>query len=297
MKGFSTWILSIFLLFAASAVSAGNNACVTIIKADDLVCKPKLCPGVLHAGNGVSFRLSPGVSPRKLMGPSGSWLRIIVLDGNNPVRELPDSFYLGYGHLRHDKAHYVMIGEYTGGMHCCTRNHFFVRPAPGRKLRYLGTTAESDEGLDEKPFSCVAGKLYLEEHDMRFQSFHTPYAQSLLSLPTHYRLTPSAITIDNLPFHKKYIDMAGSLSVEIEAGAAKRQTVPDALIIEKDGEAYYADEPAQLIVKRAILYLFAREEAEAWKNLENDMKKYYRQATGLDGLKKEIISKLKEAPY
>ena len=172
MKRFAALALAAVLLFPMSAPCAEQENCFRILSEDDLVCRTEYCPGTFDAGGGVRFRMSPGLSERKLMGPPVTWMSIAVLDGDAPVRDLPNSFYIGYAHLAQGDARYWMLGEYTGGMHCCARYHFFSRPASGQALRYLATTAGSAQGIDEEPFLCRGGALYLEDWDTRFLSFH-----------------------------------------------------------------------------------------------------------------------------
>jgi hypothetical protein len=290
-------ILSIFLFVLASPAGSTEKACFKSIGEDDLVCRPEFCPGIFPLGNGLNLQLNPGTSPRKLMGPPVTWMNITVLDGNNPVHHLPDSFYLGYGYLQQGDFEYIMIGEYTGGMHCCSRYHFYVRSASGGRLRYLGKTAETAEGLDEDPFSCQNDQLYLEDWDARFLYFHTPYAKSLLLFPTHYKITPSLLAIDNIPFREKYLSLIDEIDADIQDAAAKRERPAASLLLEKDGSDFFSDEIGQLIIKRTILYIYAREERQAWESLERDLKKYYQNDSDMHRIRNEIKALLAEGPY
>jgi len=217
MKRFAAFVLGMVLLFSASPVSGVDKGCFTILSEDDLVCRADDGPGTFDAGDGVRFRMGPGLSERKLVGPPVTWMTITVLDGDTPVLDLPDSFYIGYALLAQGDARYWMIGEYTGGMHCCARYHFFSKPSPAQALRYLGATAGSAEGIDEEPFLCRGGALYLEDRDTRFLYFHTPYAQSRLILPTHYRLTPSSMSVDNRPFLHGVAFFGGVRSLDVDS--------------------------------------------------------------------------------
>jgi hypothetical protein len=296
MKRFVALVLGMVLLFSASPVS-GDEGCFTILAEDDLVCRAEYCPGRFDAGDGVGFLMAPGVSERKLMGPPVTWMNITVLDGDRPVLDLPDSFYIGYALLAQGDVRYWMIGEYTGGMHCCARYHFFSRPAPGQPLRYMGVTAGSAQGIDEEPFLCRNGTLYLEDWDTRFLHFHTPYAQSLLQLPTHYRLTPSALSVGNLPFRSRYLEEAKAVDDELKEAISKRTSRPAALLLGKDQGEFFSDEVGQLLVKRTLLYIYARQEKTAWKTLERDARKLYRQDSGLKRIRTEIRKILAEGPY
>ncbi len=157
MRLFALAALGIALFFSAPGTGGAQEGCFTVLAADDLDCRPGACPGTHDAGGGVKFVLSPGLPGKKLLGPPASWMKISVLDGDLTVRELHESYYLGYARLDHNGSGYWMIGEYTGGMHCCARYHFFARPSPGSPLRYIGTTAGSAQLIDEQPFSCRSG--------------------------------------------------------------------------------------------------------------------------------------------
>jgi len=297
MKRFAAFVLGMVLLHAAAPVSGDDKGCFTILSEDDLVCRAEYCPGAFDAGDGVRFRMAPGLSERKLMGPPVTWMSITVLDTDAPVRDLPDSFYIGYALLAQGDARYWMIGEYTGGMHCCARYDFFSRPAPDQALRYLGATAGSAEGIDEEPFLCRNGALYLEDWDTRFLYFHTPYAQSQLILPTHYRLTPSSMSVDNLPFRSRYLEAVKAVEADINEAVSKRTSRPTALLLGKDKGEFFSDEVGQLLVKRTLLYLYARQDKTAWQTMERDVRKLYRQDGGLKRIRPEILKILTEGPY
>lgn len=297
MKRLAALAVGAALLLSVPAPCAGQAGCFRLLSEDDLVCRAEYCPGSFDAGDGVRFRMAPGLPGRKLMGPPVTWMSITVLDGDTPVRDLPDSFYIGYGLLAQGEARYWMIGEYTGGMHCCARYHFFSRPASGQTLRYLGATAGSAEGIDEEPFLCRGGTLYLGDRDTRFLYFHTPYAQSRLILPTHYRLAPSSMSVDNLPFRSLYLEEVKAVDDEIKEAVSKRTSRPATLLLGKDQGEFFSDETGQLLVKRTLLYLYARRDKTAWQTLERDVKKLYRQDRGLKQIRTEIQKILAEGPY
>jgi hypothetical protein len=297
MKRLAALATGAALLLGIPALCAGEEKCFRIVSEDDLVCRAEYCPGSFDAGNGVRFRMAPGLSERKLVGPPVAWMSIAVLDGDRPVLDLTDSFYIGYALLAQGDARYWMIGEYTGGMHCCARYHFFSRPGSGQALRYLGATAGSAQGIDGEPFLCRGGALYLEDWDTRFLYFHTPYALSQLILPTHYRLAPSSMSVDNRPFRDRYLEGVKAIDDEIKEAVSKRTSRPAALLLGKDQGEFFSDEAGQLLVKRTILYIYARQEKTAWKTLERDVRKLYRQDRGLKQIRSEIRKILAEGPY
>jgi hypothetical protein len=297
MKWFAAFVLGMVLLFSAPPGSGDDKGCFKILAEDDLVCREEYCPGVFDTGDGVGFRMAPGLSERKRIGPPVTWMNITVLDGDRPVLDLPDSFYIGYALLAQGDVRYCMIGEYTGGMHCCARYHFFSRPAPEQTLRYLGATAGSAEGIDEAPFLCRSGILYLEDWDTRFLYFHTPYSQSLLLFPTHYQVTSSGLAIDNLPFRNKYLQQMRGVEADIAAALSNRTSRPSALLLGKDRGKFFSDDLGQLLVKRTLLYIYARQEKTAWKTLEQDVRKFYRQDSGIKRIRADIEKILAEGPY
>ena len=300
-RRFSPWawvaapIAGLALLFSAPAVA--ESECAKILSAEDLSCRAGRCPGPVDAGDGVIFELAPGLAERKLLGPPTAWMSMTVLDRGSPVQRLPDSFYIGYTCLSMGEARYWMIGQYTGGMHCCVRYHFFAHPGPKQPLHYIGMTSGSSQGLEEEPFSCRKGLLYLEDWDARFLYFHIPYARSTLVFPTHYRLTPSSLSVDNIPFRDKYHRLIMTLDADAADASLKRGARPSALLLDVDGEGFFSDELGQILVKRTILYLFAREEEKAWGTLEADVNKYYRDTNGIKEMKREIEKALSESPY
>ncbi|MBN1546962.1 MAG: hypothetical protein JW902_09905 [Syntrophaceae bacterium] len=296
-----SWIafvtIGFFALNAKPLSAEAKEACFHILADDDLVCVEEICPGTLDIGGGVFLQLAPGQKEMMLAGPPVTWMNIGILDKNRLVRQLPDSFYIGYAQIAHAGASYLMIGEYTGGMHCCSRYHFFARPAPDQDLIYVGTTASTGEGIESNPFSCHDGALYLEDWDTRFQYFHTPYARSLLEFPTHYKITLNGLSIDNRPFHVKYLRLAEEMETDIDEIVALRTAVPASILDGKDEEAFFTDELGQMLVKRTILYLFAKQEEIAWDKLRRDMGKYYQQQGEFEQLQQEIRQYLAKGQY
>lgn len=294
MRLFALAALGIALFFSAPVTGNAQEGCFTVLAADDLACRPGSCPGSFDAGDGVKFVLSPGPPGKKLLGPPASWMKISLLDGDLTVRELPDSYYLGYARIAFKESGFWMIGEYTGGLHCCARYHFFARPSPGGTLVYIGATAGSAQAMDEQPFVCGRGALYLQDQDTRFLYFHTSYAESVLYIPTHYRLTAAGLHIDNIPFKDKYLEEIQTVQAQIEAAAAWRKKPAQGLI---GAEGLFSEELGQLLVKRTILYIYAREEKTAWQTLERDAAKYYRADGIVTKVRQEIREILREGLY
>jgi hypothetical protein len=214
-------------------------------------------------------------------------MRVSVLERDSLIKELPDSFYLGYALLKSPASLFWMIEEYSGGMHCCARYHFFARSARHGSLNYLGATDGSSEGLDESPFICRDGKIYFKDTDIRFLYFHTPYVNSILAIPTYYRVDDSSITVDNRPFKGEFLEAVHEIEKELPDTLRHRSGKPTS-ILAKNGSGFFSDELAQLLVKRAILYLYAGEERKAWITFDRDVMKYYGTKRNLERIKSEI---------
>jgi hypothetical protein len=287
----------IFLAFDVPSAFSRDVACVEQIEAEDLNGRLGNQESfVITGGDDVTFRLSHGRADNVLVGPATAWMRISVLEKGHVVKELPDSYYLGYSFLKSNGSSFWMIGEYTGGAHCCARYHFFARPAPGRQLRYLGATQGSSEGLAEAPFVCRDGAVYFTDADIRFLYFHTPYSQSILAIPTYYRIGASSLTVDNRPFKKYFLAAVQDIENEIPDVLRKRSVVPQSILLDDDSH-FFSDELGQLLVKRTILYLYAREDRKAWATFDRDVRKYYGTRRNLEQIKYEIGRTLKDSAY
>lgn len=274
-----------------------KNACYRTLAEETLICRLQFCPGNYYAGGSVSFRLTPGHKETDLTGPSPSWLTITVMDREFPVVNLPDSFYTTYRHLTLGPTDYWIINEFTGGMHCCDRYHVFSRPAPGKSVIYLGATTGGAGGLPDQILSCRNGALYLEDQDVRFAYFHTPYAESKLLFPRHYQITPFTLSVDNKSFRDQYLQQVKETEADMEIILAKRQSNPASILMDKVGDAVFSDLLGQLLVKRTILYLYAGEVTIAWRILAEDIRKYYIKDDYLMKLQTEIAAILAESAY
>lgn len=86
----------------------------------------------------------------------------------------------------------------------------------------------------------------------------------------------------------------------------RRQTAPHdgkAKAILKPGFApgfenlMFSDTLGQLLVKRTILYLYAREDKLAWDTFRRDVSRYYLTSAWAPQLQDEILKTLKASPY
>lgn len=59
----------------------------------------------------------------------------------------------------------------------------------------------------------------------------------------------------------------------------------------------FSDHLGQLLVKRTILYLYAREDQTAWDTLKRDVSRYYLTDAWVPQLQQEILQLMKANPY
>jgi hypothetical protein len=251
----------------------------------------------VNAGGGVTLELAT-VDSR-----FGQNLTIMA-DGRQ-VQKLEGGRFMACARLEAGPVTYWAIGEFTGGAHCCGQFAFLARPAAGQPVRYLGQTVGYNGGPRDFPGSFMArqGQLYFESYDNRFDYFHTSHAESLLvNVPeTYYRLTPAAITVDNRPFKDVYMKEAAAVDGKIRQQATPQDGKAKAIL--KPGfspgfeNLMFSDTLGQLLVKRTILYLYAREDKLAWDTLKRDVSRYYLTSAWVPQLQQEIIKTLGASPY
>lgn len=249
----------------------------------------------VDAGKGLIFELSATSTKDPIPGPAIGRRVLSVIDLGQKVHVLPESFYVSFSCIEKGLSTYWIVEEYTGGMHCCNRYHFLSRSSPDRPIRYMGATGGTMNPR-ENPWACKGKDLYFEDSDIRFVYFHVAYAFSRLYIPRFYRLTPSSLTVENRPFRDVYRDEIAELNLEIGEKAEARSLKPQSILSEREGRPL-SDELGQLVVQKAILYLFAREPQKAWGTLLKDVQSHYRTTEGVALLRKEIEKLLKEEPY
>jgi hypothetical protein len=76
----------------------------------------------------------------------------------------------------------------------------------------------------------------------------------------------------------------------------KRSAVPQSILLDDESQ-FFSDELGQLLVKRTILYLYAREDSKAWATFDRDVRKYYGTGKCLEQIKHEIGRTLKDSAY
>jgi hypothetical protein len=228
----------------------------------------------------------------------------IIADGR-PVQKLEGGRFMAGARLEAGPITYWAIGEFTGGAHCCGQFAFLARAATGQPVRYLGQTTGYNGGPREFPGTFMArqGQLYFESFDNRFDYFHASHADSLLvNVPeTYYRLTPTAIAVDNRPFKDGYVKEAAAVDQAIRQQATHRVGKAKAILKPGFGPGFenteFSDTLGQLLVKRTILYLYAREDRLAWDTFRRDVSRYYLTSTWVPQLQREILKTLGASPY
>jgi hypothetical protein len=253
-------------------------------------------PVQVDGGFGLSLRLSrPGMFEDKLE----------VREGNRQVTVLEGGRFTELLSLEWGPARYWIIGEYSGGAHCCGQYHFLAQSGPQSPVKYLGNSLGHNGG----PLSLKQalrphqGQLYFQDLDNRFDYFHESHAGSLLvNLPEKFlRLTPTGIKVDNLPFKAHFLAMAEKTEGEIRRAAARRTSRPQAILQGGIGRGFenlnFSDQLGQLLVKRTIYLLYAREEQRAWESFARDVARYYGTTRYVPELQAEIRQTLQHSPY
>ena len=180
----------------------------------------------VNVGGGVSLEIAVG-------GGRHDQDLTILADGRQ-VRKLTGGRFIACARLETGPVTYWAISEFTGGAHCCGQFAFLARAAAGQPVRYLGQTLGYNGGPRDFPgsFTYRQGQLYFESFDNRFDYFHASHADSLLvNVPrTYYRLTPAALTVDNLPFKDVYMKEAAAVDQKIRRQATPQDGKSEAIL-------------------------------------------------------------------
>jgi hypothetical protein len=290
-------LLSVLLAQALTPALAGESAAppLAVINLEQVLeGKPT---ATVNAGGGVTLMFSTAD------GRFGQNLTIMA-DGRQ-VQKLEGGRFMACVRLEAGPVTYWAIAEFTGGAHCCGQFAFLARAASGQPVRYLSQTMGYNGGPRDFPGSFIAnqGQLYFESFDNRFDYFHTSHADSLLvNVPeTYYRLTPTAITVDNLPFKDVYMKAAAAVDAKIHQQAAPQDGKAKAILRPGFSPGFenmmFSDTLGQLLVKRTILYLYAREDQKAWDTFKRDVSRYYLTSEWVPQLQEEILKTLGASPY
>ena len=251
----------------------------------------------VNVGGGVTLGLAA------VAGEFGQSLTIMA-DGRQ-VRQLEGGRFIACARLEAGPITYWAISEFTGGAHCCGQFAFLARAAAGQPVRYLGQTMGYNGGPRDFPGSFISrqGQLYFESFDNRFDYFHASHADSLLvNVPrSYYRLTPATLTVDNISFKDGYMNDAAAVDQKIRRQAAPQDGKTEAILRPGFSPGFenmaFSDTLGQLLVKRTVLYLFAREDQLAWETLRRDVSRYYVTSDWVPQLQQEIYKTMRAHPY
>ena len=251
----------------------------------------------VNVGGGVTLGLAAA--------DGGFRQNLTILADGRQVQKLAGGRFIACARLEAGPITYWAISEFTGGAHCCGQFAFLARAAAGQPVGYLGQTMGYNGGPRDFPglFTYRQGQLYFESFDNRFDYFHTSHADSLLvNVPrTFYRLTPTALTVDNTPFKQEYMNDAAAVDGKIRRRAAPQDGKAEAILRPGSAPGFenmmFFDILGQLLVERTILYLYAREDQLAWDTFNRDVSRYYRTSAWVPQLQQEILKTLKAHPY
>lgn len=251
----------------------------------------------VNAGGGVTLVLATAD------GQFGQNLTVMA-DGRQ-VQKLAGGRFIACARLEAGPITYWAIAEFTGGAHCCGQFAFLARAAAGQPVRYLGQTTGYNGGPRDFPGSFIArqGQIYFESFDNRFDYFHANHADCLLvNVPkTYYRLTPASLAVNNIPFKQEFMNDAVAMDGKIRQQATPQDGKAKAILRPGLGPGFenmmFSDTLGQLLVKRTILYLYAREDQVAWDTLRRDVSRYYLTSAWVPQLQQEILKTMKEHPY
>ena len=230
---------------------------------------------------------------------------LTVLADGRQVQKLEGGRFIACARLEAGPITYWAISEFTGGAHCCGQFAFLARAAAGQPVRYLGQTTGYNGGPRDFPgsFTDRQGQLYFESFDNWFDYFHASHADCLLvNVPrSFYRLTPTALKVDNIPFKQEYMKDAAAVDGKIRQQAAPQDGRAEAILRPGSAPGFenmmFFDTLGQLLVKRTILYLYAREDQVAWETFKRDVSRYYATSAWVPQLQQEILKTLREHPY
>jgi hypothetical protein len=260
---------------------------------------------LLTGGKTARLEVGGGVTLELAAGPGMMRQNLTILAEGRPLKQLEGGRFIACARLEAGPATYWAISQFTGGAHCCGQFDFLARAAAGQPVRYLGHTRGYNGGPRDFPglFQYRQGQLYFESYDNRFDYFHASHADCLLvNVPRfYYHLTPTAIRVDNTPFKDVYLKEVAAVDQKIHREAAPQDVKLDAILRPGSQPGFenmgFSDILGQLLVKRTILYLYAREDQQAWDTFNRDVARYYRTSDWVPQLRQEILKLMRSRPY
>ena len=117
----------------------------------------------------------------------------------------------------------------------------------------------------------------------------------------YYHLTPTALQVDNIPFKDVYLNDVAAVDQKIYREAAPQDVKLEAILRPGSLPGFegmeFSDVMGQLLVKRTILYLYAREDQKAWDTFSRDVACYYCTSAWVPQLRQEILKLMRSRPY
>ena len=107
--------------------------------------------------------------------------------------------------------------------------------------------------------------------------------------------------MNNIPFKPEYLNDAAAVDGKIRQQATPQDGKANAILRPGFSPGFenmmFSDTLGQLLVKRTILYLYAREDQKAWDTLKRDVSRYYLTSAWVPQLQEEILKTLRASPY
>jgi hypothetical protein len=289
------WVVLAPASTPALAQGLASPQLAAVIDLENLLTEKKTAR--VELGGGVSLELAAGQGPIQQ--------NLTILAEGRRLQQLEGGRFIAGARLEASPATYWAISQFTGGAHCCGKFAFLARAAAGQPVRFLGQTRGYNGGPRDFPgsFQYRQGQLYFEGYDNRFDYFHASHAECLLvNVPQiYYYLTPTTLRVDNIPFKNVYINEVAAVDQKIYREAALREVKPEAILRPGSLPGFegmeFCDILGQLLVKRTILYLYAREDQKAWDTLSRDVAHYYCTSAWVPQLRQEILKLMRAHPY
>jgi len=179
--------------------------------------------------------------------------------------------------FQYDSNKYIILGEYSGGAHCCFQNYIFLLDE-NDDLELIAILDLGEATILEDNIFIKDEDLYIKIFDDRFAYFYTPYVTSYL-FAQYLKVEGDKLIESNKDFQKDYLKEA----VKCENDLEKELT--------QGSEEF--DSYAPLLTCIAINYLLADQEQEAWQKFEEYSVQvplsYYGTSINLESFKQEII--------
>lgn len=197
-----TLVIGVLLLFLALTPVQGREAApphlAAVVNLEHVLGGQKTA--AVDVGGGVTLELTATADHFRQ--------NLTILADGRTVEKLEGGRFIACARIEAGPVTYWGISEFTGGAHCCGQFAFLARAATGQPVRFLGKTMGYNGGPRDFPGSFIyrQGQPYFESFDDRFDYFHASHAESMLvNVPRfYYRLSPTALTVDNLPFKEVY---------------------------------------------------------------------------------------------